>query len=125
MTIIETPIFKYEGSIINKKRNGFGKQLWKNTNEYYEGEWKDNKLNGSGILININKNTYCEGNFENNALNGIGKQRTTTFTCKHCGQKKFYLFTGEFVNGYVKKNSKKYLCIIKKNHVIRKQINNI
>ena len=120
--LIDTPIFKYHGTVFKKKRNGFGRQFWKNTKEYYQGEWKDNKMNGIGMLVISKKKITCQGIFKDNELHGKGFMLTHPFICKECGKSKFYLVIGEFSKGYATNNTKKYLCVNHGNYIVRKLI---
>ena len=62
---------KYEGYIINNKRNGKGKMIYSN-NDIYKGEWLNDKMNGYGIYKYKNGDLY-KGNFINNLKEGKGE----------------------------------------------------
>ena len=46
-------------------RNGKGKMIYNNVDEYY-GEWKDDMKNGEGEIFYINKQDKFKDEFENN-----------------------------------------------------------
>ena len=48
---------KYEGKIINGKKNGLGTLIYKN-NSRYIGHFKDNLRDGYGVLTYYNNNKY-------------------------------------------------------------------
>jgi hypothetical protein len=64
---------RYEGEWKNNRRNGYG--IYMNENgDKYEGEWKDDYANGKGIILY--KNCDCiryEGEMQNDTINGNGK----------------------------------------------------
>jgi len=60
-----------KGDISMIKKNGKGKLLRTNGNQY-EGEWKDNKYHGQGILIIKASGERYDGKWENNMRNGKG-----------------------------------------------------
>ena len=61
----------YEGQFKNKKREGYGKYLYKFGN-YYIGQWKNDKMNGKGkIYYKDNKIAY-EGELANDKFEGNG-----------------------------------------------------
>ena len=61
---------KYEGQLINNKREGRGKFYW-NCGDIYEGEWKNDMKDGKGIYYCNNTNRY-EGDFKNDKAEGKG-----------------------------------------------------
>ena len=70
---------KYEGILINNKREIHGIMYYKNGAKY-DGQWKNNKINGKGIYISGNyfKNDpnligiKYEGDFKNDKIEGFG-----------------------------------------------------
>ena len=62
---------RYEGNIIEGKREGFGKYFYSN-GEIYEGEFQNNLKNGKGKYLFYNKDIY-EGDYKNGKIHGKGK----------------------------------------------------
>ena len=62
---------KYEGDLINGKKQGKGTYTWPNGNKYI-GEWKDNIINGKGEFI-FNTGAKYNGNWKNNKFDGEGE----------------------------------------------------
>ena len=70
---------RYEGIIINEKREIKGVMIY-NNGAKYEGEWKDNKKHGKGIFISShylncenNPGLKYDGEFFNDKFDGYGK----------------------------------------------------
>ena len=61
---------KYEGQIINNKREGRG-IFYFNDGDKYEGEWKNDLRHGKGIFY-YNEGDRYEGDFKNNKRDGKG-----------------------------------------------------
>lgn len=61
----------YTGSVVDGKRQGTGKYVWKDGTTY-EGNWNNNVMEGNGKLTTPDGDIY-EGNFENGKKNGKGK----------------------------------------------------
>ena len=85
----------YEGEFLNGKKEGKGKKIYANGNEYkncniYEGNWKNGKENGEGIFKFNNGNIY-EGEFREGGIYGRG-----ILTMKN-GE----IFRGIFNNGLI------------------------
>ena len=62
----------YEGEIVNKKREGYGKYIFNNGN-YYIGQFKNGLRNGKGATYYKNNHIMNEGTFVDNLLEGEGK----------------------------------------------------
>ena len=77
-TNIGDPDATYEGEIINKKRNGKGKMIFK-TGGVYEGQWKDGAFDGKGKLIYQSGDIY-EGEFKCGLRSGFGTHVFTNGT---------------------------------------------
>ena len=60
----------YEGDMLNNKRNGMGKILYINGDEYI-GEWKNNKKEGNGTMLFNNNDIYI-GKWNNDKIEGEG-----------------------------------------------------
>lgn len=60
----------YYGQWRDAKRNGRGKQIWKD-GTFYEGYWKDDMANGEGRLIQAGGDVY-EGEWVNDKAEGKG-----------------------------------------------------
>jgi hypothetical protein len=62
----------FTGTLVNNKREGFGKYEFPNGN-VYEGEWKNNSIHGRGIMNYKSGNiSFYNGEWKNNKWNGIG-----------------------------------------------------
>jgi hypothetical protein len=61
----------FEGQWKEGKRQGKGKQVWKD-GSIYEGYWKNDMANGRGRLIHADGDVY-EGDWENDKASGIGE----------------------------------------------------
>ena len=61
---------KYEGQILNNKREGRG-IFYFNDGDKYEGEWKNDFRHGKGIFY-YNEGDRYEGDFKNNKRDGRG-----------------------------------------------------
>ena len=59
--VLETNDYKYEGEWLNNKKEGFGKEIYKNGG-YYEGEWEENDWSGNGKRVNAD-GSFFEGYF--------------------------------------------------------------
>ena len=53
---------KFEGNLIDGKKDGYGEQFYSQTNTIYKGEFKNNVYEGKGELIN-NNGYYFKGEF--------------------------------------------------------------
>lgn len=51
---------RYDGEIVNGKKEGKGTMTWTNGDKYV-GEWRDNKRNGKGTITFANGNKYDGG----------------------------------------------------------------
>lgn len=60
----------YQGGILNGKRHGIGRQVWKD-GSVYEGQWKNGVFDGKGRMIFVDGD-YFEGDFRYGISNGIG-----------------------------------------------------
>ena len=80
---------EYEGEIINGKREGRGKLIFKKNGEYYVGHFKNNKFNGRGIIYYKNNKIKYEGDFIDDYYNGYGTFRLVGG----------YYYYGQWVNG--------------------------
>ena len=67
----------YEGEFFDGKKEGKGKKIYQNGNEYngfgnvYEGTWKNGKENGKGVY-NFNNGNVYEGEFKDGIISGKG-----------------------------------------------------
>lgn len=64
----------FEGWMIDDKRKGNGREIWKD-GEYYIGQYKDGKKYGQGEYYYSSGNKYT-GMWLNNKRHGHGKLRT-------------------------------------------------
>jgi len=62
----------YEGEIVNKKREGYGRYIFNNGN-YYIGQFSNGLRNGKGANYYKNTNIMHEGTFVDDLLEGEGK----------------------------------------------------
>ena len=62
----------YKGDMVNGKRQGKGKCIFKDK-YYYEGDWFDDKMHGKGTLYFPDGKILYEGDFINNEKEGYGK----------------------------------------------------
>lgn len=75
----ENAYVRYEGQFNDKKLNGHGKMVMRNTKGQVKersGKFVDNKLHGAGKLVienNVGKRFGFEGNFDYNIPSGQGK----------------------------------------------------
>lgn len=76
---------EYTGGILNGKRHGKGKYIWRN-GDSYEGEWENGLMHGNGVYKWHNGDVYT-GTFSNNKMHGKG--------IKHV---KDSIYEGDFVN---------------------------
>ena len=77
---------KYEGELINGKRNGFGTYYFSSGSKYV-GEWKNNLFEGQGKMYYFNGNVYS-GSWEKGQKHGNG-----TMTSKNGN-----VYNGQWVN---------------------------
>ena len=87
---------KYEGNWLNDLKSGYGKMIYNNGNKY-EGLWEKDKKNGKGILIYHNNEKYI-GNFVNDLKEGNGI---------------FYYLDGSYYKGNFKEDKKDGYGILK------------
>jgi uncharacterized caspase-like protein len=91
--VITSPLYRYEGSVINAKKSGYGRYVESSGNSYvgnflnnmshgkgvsisddgshYKGDWIKNKREGYGVQDDVNGSRYL-GNFKNNLFHGKG-----------------------------------------------------
>ena len=67
---------KYEGDIVNGKKEGMGAIYTPNGIKLYEGQFKNDKMNGLGILFYTNGYKAYEGEFLDGKKNGHGTEFT-------------------------------------------------
>jgi len=75
--VITTAEYRYEGHILNYKREGRGKCSWtggSSTGDFYEGDWKSDTMEGKGKLLFKSGDAY-EGDFKNGKMDGKGVYR--------------------------------------------------
>lgn len=65
---------RYEGDMVNGKKEGFGALFSPEGILLYEGQWKEGKLHGKGVLYYKNGMKAYDGNFENGEKNGFGTE---------------------------------------------------
>ena len=116
--IIYTNILIFEGEYLNKKRNGKGKEYYKNGKLMFEGEYLNGKRwngkgydkngiiefeikngNGKGKEYNYNNELIFEGEYLNGEKNGKGKEYDYNNRLK---------FEGEYLNGERNGKGKEY-----------------
>ena len=78
---VEKPVFiieeyeggsRYEGSVLNGVKNGFGKFFYEDGGSY-EGEWKNGEIQGYGKLYYQSGNLAYEGYWTKGEFDGKGK----------------------------------------------------
>ena len=67
-------IGKYEGGLINGKREGLGTIEWQDGQKYI-GEWKNDKMDGRGTYIWSDKKKYT-GDWKDNYMDGLGELKS-------------------------------------------------
>lgn len=77
----------YTGEVVDGKRHGKGKLVWRN-GDIYEGDWRDDKRHGKGIFVWTSGNLY-EGDWRNDERHGKGKLTWKSGSC----------YEGDFSNG--------------------------
>ena len=82
--------WSYEGEMVNDKKEGKGKLVFKN-GEFYIGKFKDNKFNGKGVYYYKKNKIKYMGNFVQNHYEGEGT---------------LYKRNGEYYIGHFKKGKK-------------------
>ena len=98
-------LYEYEGELKKGKKNGKGKIIYKDTNDWYEGNFLNNNFNGEGHY-HWEKNGYeYIGNYVNGIIEGKGVYKY--------GDKAVY--KGEFKNGVKEGNGE---WITKNNKII-------
>ena len=63
---------EYYGEFKKGKRNGFGKYIYSNRNNYYIGEWKDDERSGDGYFENNNAQFNYIGKWKKGLHCGLG-----------------------------------------------------
>ena len=72
--IIDTNIIIFEGEYLNGKRNGKGKEYYKNRKLKFEGEYLNGKRHGKGKEYYRNDRLKFEGEYLKGKRNGKGKE---------------------------------------------------
>ena len=63
---------EYDGEFKKGKRNGFGKYIYSNRNNYYVGEWKDDERSGDGYFENQDTQFRYIGKWKKGLHCGLG-----------------------------------------------------